>query len=108
MGEALTEIGGDVVNLVDFADYIFGEDDDDSSEERSLVELSLTDFLDVILQLRGTNNASVKDVVDLRKCVMNQIDSQSQSIERTRHELERLSKRTRELLTSITGPAPPS
>merc|ERR1712087_407369 len=55
--QALQSVGVDVVGLVDFIDFIF--------EER--VPLSLERFMDIILQLRGGNRASVKDLVELRK-----------------------------------------
>jgi len=51
------EVGVDVVNLVDFADFIFEKDE----------ELTFADFMELMLQLRGTNIATVKDIVDLRK-----------------------------------------
>eukprot|EP00929_Paragymnodinium_shiwhaense_P052957 TRINITY_DN2651_c0_g1_i1.p1 TRINITY_DN2651_c0_g1~~TRINITY_DN2651_c0_g1_i1.p1 ORF type:complete len:772 (+),score=217.36 TRINITY_DN2651_c0_g1_i1:74-2389(+) len=78
--EALAEIGVDVVGLVDFADFIFGEEEERSNnrdsqgssegeKEMPEVELTLAEFMDVVLQLRGSNNASVKDVVDMRKLI---------------------------------------
>lgn len=57
--KALQDVGVDVVGLVDFADVIFEEEED----------LSFPKFMEVVLQLRGSNNATVKDVVDLRKLV---------------------------------------
>lgn len=57
----LEEVDVDVVGLVDFADYIF-------SDEHPF--LAFPDFMEVILQLRGSNTASVKDIVDLRKLVI--------------------------------------
>eukprot|EP00930_Biecheleria_cincta_P074423 TRINITY_DN61636_c0_g1_i1.p1 TRINITY_DN61636_c0_g1~~TRINITY_DN61636_c0_g1_i1.p1 ORF type:complete len:656 (+),score=122.15 TRINITY_DN61636_c0_g1_i1:229-1968(+) len=57
----LEEVDVDVVGLVDFADYIF-------SDEHPF--LGFADFMDVVLQLRGSNAASVKDIVDLRKLVL--------------------------------------
>lgn len=56
----LQDVGVDVVGLVDFADFIFHEDKP---------ALSFEEFMDVVLQLRGSNAASVKDVVDLRKLI---------------------------------------
>jgi len=64
--KALHEVGVDVVGLVDFVDFIFGSDFEDKSEGTSL---SFSDFMEVVLQLRGSNKATVKDVVDLRKFV---------------------------------------
>jgi hypothetical protein len=57
---ALQEVGVDVIGLVDFTDFIFKDG----------AELSFGDFMDVVLQLRGTNTATVKDIVDLRKLVV--------------------------------------
>merc|ERR1712061_911116 len=55
---ALIDIGVDVVALVDYVDDIFPE---------GRTSLSFGDFMDVVLQLRGSNGATVKDIVDLRK-----------------------------------------
>lgn len=55
--KALQNIGVDVVGLVDFTDYIFEENQ----------TISLRKFMDMVLQLRGTNTTTVKDIVDLRK-----------------------------------------
>eukprot|EP00928_Gymnodinium_smaydae_P017550 TRINITY_DN16710_c2_g1_i3.p1 TRINITY_DN16710_c2_g1~~TRINITY_DN16710_c2_g1_i3.p1 ORF type:complete len:390 (-),score=101.70 TRINITY_DN16710_c2_g1_i3:116-1285(-) len=57
--KAFAEIGVDVVGLIDFTDYIF-------QDGRAL---SFPAFMDVVLQLRGSNTATVKDMVDLRKCI---------------------------------------
>ena len=43
----------DVVGLVDFADDIFKDE----------IELSFHDFMDLVLQLRSSNNATVRDVI---------------------------------------------
>jgi CRP-like cAMP-binding protein len=62
--KALSEVGVDVIGLVDFTDFIFKEGRD----------LSFPDFMEIILQLRGSNTATVKDLVDLRKLVMSELD----------------------------------
>jgi len=54
---ALHNVGVDVVGLVDFADFLFHQVDG----------LSFTDFMTAILELRGSNTATVKDMVDQRK-----------------------------------------
>lgn len=66
----LREVGVDVIGLVDFADFIFKDDihSDDLAEEE-VKTLSFSDFVQVILKLRGNNNATVRDIVDLRKFV---------------------------------------
>jgi hypothetical protein len=56
----LHEIGVDVVGLVDLAEFIF--------EDYGLMgELDLEDFLGVVLDLRDSNTAKVKDVVMMQK-----------------------------------------
>jgi len=61
----IQEVGVDVVGLVDFADFIFKDD----------VELSFPELMEIVLQLRGCNTATVRDIVDLRKFVLTEIHS---------------------------------
>eukprot|EP00928_Gymnodinium_smaydae_P001593 TRINITY_DN10579_c0_g4_i1.p1 TRINITY_DN10579_c0_g4~~TRINITY_DN10579_c0_g4_i1.p1 ORF type:complete len:733 (+),score=139.03 TRINITY_DN10579_c0_g4_i1:277-2199(+) len=61
--KCLMDVGVDVFALIDLADYIFQDDDADAKE----LELDFSRFMEVVLQLRGTNQATVKDIVDLRK-----------------------------------------
>jgi len=65
--EALQEVEVDVMGLVDLADFIFN--DDSTGEEK---ELDFADFMEVILSIRGSNAATVKDIMDLRKFVQKQ------------------------------------
>lgn len=67
---ALQEVGIDVVGLVDFRDHLF-------SGNRLL---DFPEFMDIILQLRGTNTATVKDVIDLRKLLISEFQKLSKSI----------------------------
>eukprot|EP00930_Biecheleria_cincta_P057118 TRINITY_DN43102_c0_g1_i1.p1 TRINITY_DN43102_c0_g1~~TRINITY_DN43102_c0_g1_i1.p1 ORF type:complete len:608 (+),score=115.53 TRINITY_DN43102_c0_g1_i1:77-1900(+) len=57
----LQDVGVDVVALVDIVDFLF---------ETAATEMSFDQFLDVVLQLRGSNQATVRDLVDLRKFLM--------------------------------------
>jgi len=57
--ECLNDVNVDVVALVDFADFIFREKE----------ELPLSEFIAGVMQFRGANTATVKDVVDMRKFV---------------------------------------
>merc|ERR1719502_2608286 len=59
----IQEIGVDVIGLVDFADFIFKDGS----------ELSFSDFMELVLSFRGSNQATVKDVVDLRKFVLSEL-----------------------------------
>jgi len=64
--EIIQDLGVDVVGLVDFADHLFEEED---------TELSFADFMELVLQLRGSNNCTVKDMVDLRKFVVTELSA---------------------------------
>lgn len=63
--KALKALGVDVLTLIEFADIIF--ENLEEGQDDSTSELSFSDFMEVILQFRGTNTATVKDMVDLRK-----------------------------------------
>jgi len=65
---ALREVGVDVVGLIDFVDFIFDADDDGSQE------LTSAEFMELVVQFRGTNMATVKDIVDLRKFMRTQLE----------------------------------
>lgn len=56
---ALAQVGVDVVGLVDLGDFLF--------EDKQA--LPVRDFMEMVLQLRGSNTATVKDIVDLRKWI---------------------------------------
>lgn len=58
--KALQEVGVDVVGLVDFTDVIFAGGR----------HLTFADFMETVLSLRGSNVATVKDIVDLRKLLI--------------------------------------
>jgi len=82
----LQEVGVDVVGLIDFADYIF-EDEDAVDVDK---QLTFSQFMDVVLQLRGTNNATVKDVVDLRKFLRRALMKNNSEITLIREKLDQL------------------
>eukprot|EP00929_Paragymnodinium_shiwhaense_P047573 TRINITY_DN24122_c0_g1_i1.p1 TRINITY_DN24122_c0_g1~~TRINITY_DN24122_c0_g1_i1.p1 ORF type:complete len:695 (+),score=155.49 TRINITY_DN24122_c0_g1_i1:93-2087(+) len=76
----LAEVGVDVFGLVELADFIFEAD-----EQGCEAQLTFGDFMDVVLSLRGSNVASVKDIVDLRKLLSatsKQMDNKFQGLER--------------------------
>lgn len=77
--EALAEVDVDVIGLVDFADFIFADEDGIGTDKA----LDFQKFMDVVLQFRGSNNATVKDIVNLRKFV-------TKSMKDQRHELQEL------------------
>jgi voltage-gated sodium channel len=63
---ALEDIGIDVVGLAETSDYFFEEHLECGASEFSK-RLSFEDFMQLLLQLRGSNKATLKDMVDLRK-----------------------------------------
>jgi len=63
-------VGVDVVSLIDFADLIFPDN----------IELSFGDFMELVLQFRGSNTATVRDVVELRKFMMIDLDKKIDSM----------------------------
>lgn len=68
----LEEVGVDPVGLVDFVDFIF--DDGDGGDK----ELDFSHFITVILEMRGSNIATVTDMMNLTKCFradMKQLDA---------------------------------
>lgn len=67
---ALHEVGVDAVGLVDFVDIIFeGEDDGEQAQ------LSFQNIMDIVFQFRGSNTATVKDLVEVQRSVRSAIDS---------------------------------
>jgi len=59
--EALTAMGLDIVALVDYADILFGEEPD--------MQLTFGEFIQVLLQSRGTHPATQKDIRELQKFI---------------------------------------
>lgn len=79
----LQEVGVDVVGLVDLTDLFFEDNDDDETSDSGRQTLSFGDMMESVLELRGTNNATVKDVMNLRKFIRVAIDSRMDKIEKT-------------------------
>merc|ERR1712194_436359 len=64
--KVISEVGVDVEGLVDLAEfYLFNESDD----------VMFEDFIGLVLQLRGSNDASVKDLVDLRRFMVEEMQN---------------------------------
>jgi len=63
--QALSEVNIDVLMLVDFADVIF----------KDSPALAFDEFVDSVLTFRNDNTATVKDLVDQRRCLMDQIEA---------------------------------
>mmetsp|Transcript_56407 Transcript_56407/g.131778 ORF Transcript_56407/g.131778 Transcript_56407/m.131778 type:complete len:571 (+) Transcript_56407:88-1800(+) len=74
--KVLREVDVDVQTLVNFADVLF-EDEDGQSR----MELPFADFMQRLLQLRGRNTATVKDLVDLRKWMSRELQSMASKMQ---------------------------
>eukprot|EP00418_Pyrodinium_bahamense_P009110 CAMPEP_0179108038 /NCGR_PEP_ID=MMETSP0796-20121207/50306_1 /TAXON_ID=73915 /ORGANISM="Pyrodinium bahamense, Strain pbaha01" /LENGTH=351 /DNA_ID=CAMNT_0020806101 /DNA_START=1 /DNA_END=1057 /DNA_ORIENTATION=+ len=61
----LEAVNVDVYGLVDLADFIFAQEYGEQEEK----QLKFPEFMEIVLSLRGTNTATVKDIVDLRKFI---------------------------------------
>jgi hypothetical protein len=66
VSKALGKVGIDVVALVDYADFFFQSDNCGEAHE---TQLTLSSFMDILRQVRGTRKATVTDVLDLRKFI---------------------------------------
>jgi hypothetical protein len=62
--KALRDVDVDPAGLVDMDDFIFEDQE----------KLTFNEFMEVVLSLRGTENAKVKDIVDLRKYIRKELD----------------------------------
>ncbi|CAK0803483.1 unnamed protein product [Prorocentrum cordatum] len=67
--DALTSVGVDVPGLMDIMDMIFLHGDAIQTDSDGEPVLTYDVFIETVYNLRGSNGASVKDVVDLRKFV---------------------------------------
>jgi len=59
----MASVGVDVIGLADFCDFLFSDCE----------FISFSSFMELVLQLRGTNQATVKDIVDMRKFVRQEL-----------------------------------
>mmetsp|Transcript_41399 Transcript_41399/g.96689 ORF Transcript_41399/g.96689 Transcript_41399/m.96689 type:complete len:727 (-) Transcript_41399:118-2298(-) len=64
--KALETVGVDPVGLIDYADQIFAKE---NGEEGTQETVLFSHFMNEILQLRGTNTCTVKDLINMRKVV---------------------------------------
>jgi len=77
--QAIQDLGVDVLQIVDMADSLFAADcDSEENEEKKGSEdkgkeLSLKEFMTVVQRMRGTNFATVKDLVNLQRNLTLQI-----------------------------------
>jgi len=90
VAQSLLDVKVDPIGLVDFADYIFPPRDSLEGFSSTRDPLSFEDFMEIVLNLRGTNHATVKDVVDLRKQVRSALEQLQNDICQHLHRAEAL------------------
>merc|ERR1712100_345301 len=76
VGMIISEVGVDVVGLIDMADMIYEDKD------KEVLGLSFADFVDVVLNMRGTNPSTVKDVKQQVRIIKNALQDTSDSLRR--------------------------
>jgi len=59
----------DVTQMVDMSDIFFATEEDEDGGYMYKDELSLGEFMDAMVQLRGTNAATVKDAEDAQNAL---------------------------------------
>jgi len=85
----LQEVGVDVLGLFDLTDILFDKkrriiEEENEEDQASETEdhLSFGDLMEKVLELRGSNNATVKDIMNLRRVVRMYIDSRLEKVEK--------------------------
>jgi hypothetical protein len=96
----LNDVGVDVYALIDLADYIFENDNPEDNEE---VELDFSKLMEIVLQLRGSNQATVKDIVDLRKFMRKSLQDHYRQTNKILERLNDGAKLTQQLTAHFTG-----
>lgn len=69
--KSFDQLGVDVVGLCDLGEHIFADDR----------ELPIQAFMELLMELRGNNHATVKDIVDLRRFVQVELNRQQAELE---------------------------
>jgi len=83
----LGQAGVDVVGLIDYAHVIF-QSDAHGQEYANL--LSFSDFMSLVLQLRGTNPVTIKEIVDLRRFLNTRYNESNNQVARIEDRLRRM------------------
>jgi len=93
---ALQEAGVDPAGIVDFADLFFYEDG-------KPIELPFDRFMELILDLRGSNSATVKDIMTLWKQINPKLCDQQRDLQVLKDRTSRIEKEMKESTVRIEG-----
>eukprot|EP00927_Polykrikos_kofoidii_P046214 TRINITY_DN40422_c0_g1_i1.p1 TRINITY_DN40422_c0_g1~~TRINITY_DN40422_c0_g1_i1.p1 ORF type:complete len:697 (+),score=123.46 TRINITY_DN40422_c0_g1_i1:149-2239(+) len=66
----MNSVGVDVMGLAEFCDYLFKD-----ADGQDTAKITFADVMQLVLQLRGTNQATVKDIVDLRRFMRQELQA---------------------------------
>jgi len=92
--EALNDVGVDPVGLVDFVDIFF-------VKEGEQIELEFEKFMELVLDLRGTNTATVKDMMHLGKAVRDAKENLQGQITNVKQSHDRVGQKLDAVLTAV-------
>jgi len=79
----LTSVGVDMIGLTEYLDFLFNDDK----------EIHVGSFLELVLQLRGANKATVSDIVELRKFIWTSHTERSSEMEKVEDKLDGITDR---------------
>jgi len=100
-------VGVDVIGIVDFVDFIFDNTDSLGDPAHESKTLKFSEFVETMMQLRGENKATVKDVVDMRKFMRAQVrgilDMSKKTTDDVLKEVKRIESMETKLDTMLAG-----
>eukprot|EP00929_Paragymnodinium_shiwhaense_P101843 TRINITY_DN65038_c0_g1_i3.p1 TRINITY_DN65038_c0_g1~~TRINITY_DN65038_c0_g1_i3.p1 ORF type:complete len:756 (-),score=156.91 TRINITY_DN65038_c0_g1_i3:825-3092(-) len=91
---ALNDAGVDPLGLVDMAPLLF-------FENGSQVDMPFERFMELVLDLRGSNKATVKDIMNLSRQVGSRLDEQTTQLDLIAKELPRMSASLQSRLNKV-------
>jgi len=77
---AIRAVGVDPVGLADFCDFIFSGHCNAVSKTQLKTGLTFSQFIELILEMGGTNACRVKDIIDLRKVLLAKFETTDEAI----------------------------
>lgn len=107
--KALDNVGVDPVGMMDFAEMFFMD------EQGQLAELDFEHFMDMVLDLRSSNSATLKDIMNLGKQVNIKIAQQQKHLEgevlsldeKMTAKFQRVERQLSDIASLLGRPAPP-
>lgn len=86
IAKCIQDMGVDVCKMIDMVDIFFEQEGEvdinnvDGQYGPSTVELSLEEFMECIIQLRGSNYATVKDLMNMQQILKTTIEKHSRAV----------------------------